>query len=128
MVRGADGLDEITMTGPTRVLRVSDGRVDEDEIAPEDFGMQTCSIEELRGGDGDHNAGVARDLLAGKTGPVRDAVLLNSAAALVVFDGVPRSTDLVVAMRAAVERAASAIDNGDAARLLDRWVEFSQGV
>lgn len=128
VVRGADGLDEITMTGPTRVLRVSDGRVDEDEIAPEDFGMQTCSIEELRGGDGDHNAGVARDLLAGKTGPVRDAVLLNSAAALVVFDGVPRNTDLVVAMRAAVERAASAIDNGDAARLLDRWVEFSQGV
>lgn len=126
VVRGADGLDEITMTGPTRVLRVADGQVDEDTIEPGDFGMQTCSIEELRGGDGQHNAGVARDLLAGAKGPVRDAVLLNSAAALVAFDGLDRDADLVVAMRVAVDRAAAAIDNGDAARLLEKWVEASQ--
>lgn len=127
VVRGSDGLDEITMTGPTRMLRVSDGHVDEDVIDPGDFGMQTCSIEELRGGDGDHNAGVARELLAGVTGPVRDAVLLNSAAALVAFDGLDRGADLVGAMRTAVERAAAAIDGGEAARLLDRWVAASQG-
>lgn len=127
VVRGSDGLDEITMTGPTRVLRVADGHVDEDTIDPGDFGMQTCSIEELRGGDGDHNARVARDLLAGATGPVRDAVLLNSAAALVAFDGLGRGADLVGAMRTAVDRAAAAIDDGEAARLLDRWVEASQG-
>lgn len=128
VVRGTDGLDEITMTGPTRVLRVADGHVDEDMIEPGDFGMQTCSIEELRGGDGDHNAGVARDLLAGVKGPVRDAVLLNSAAAIVAFNGLDRGADLVGAMRAAVDRAAAAIDRGEAARLLDRWVEASQGV
>ena len=125
VVRGTDGLDEITMTGPTRVLRVSDGQVDEDRIEPADFGMSTCSIEDLRGGDGVHNAGVARDLLAGKTGPVRDAVLLNSAAALVAFDGLDRDADLVAAMRAAVDRAATAIDDGEAARLLEKWVGFS---
>lgn len=125
VVRGSDGLDEITMTGPTRVLRVADGHVDEDRIEPADFGMSTCSIEELRGGDGVHNAGVARDLLAGKTGPVRDAVLLNSAAALVAFDGLDRGADLVAAMRAAVDRAATAIDDGEAARLLEKWVGFS---
>ena len=125
VVRGTDGLDEITMTGPTRVLRVSDGQVDEDRIEPADFGMSTCSIEDLRGGDGVHNAGVARDLLAGKTGPVRDAVLLNSAAALVAFDGLDRDADLVTAMRAAVDRAATAIDDGEAARLLEKWVGFS---
>ena len=125
VVRGTDGLDEITMTGPTRVLRVSDGQVDEDRIEPADFGMSTCSIEDLRGGDGVHNAGVARDLLAGKTGPVRDAVLLNSAEALVAFDGLDRDADLVTAMRAAVDRAATAIDDGEAARLLEKWVGFS---
>lgn len=127
VVRGADGLDEITMTGPSRVLRVSGGYVDEDVIEPADFGMDRCSIEELRGGDGEHNAGVARDLLAGVTGPVRDAVLLNSAAALVAFDGLDRDADLRQAMRAAVSRASTAIDNGSAARLLDRWVEVSRG-
>lgn len=125
VVRGTDGLDEITMTGPTRVLRVAGGHVDEDRIEPADFGMNTCSIEELRGGDGVYNAGVARDLLAGKTGPVRDAVLLNSAAALVAFDGLDRDADLVTAMRAAVDRAATAIDDGEAARLLEKWVGFS---
>ncbi|MBB0990651.1 anthranilate phosphoribosyltransferase [Dietzia sp. SLG510A3-3B2-2] len=125
VVRGSDGLDEITMTGPTRVLRVSDGHVDEDQVEPADFGMSTCSIEELRGGDGVHNAGVARDLLAGARGPVRDAVLLNSAAALVAFDGLERGSDLVSAMRAAVDRAAAAIDDGEAARLLEKWAGFS---
>ena len=125
VVRGSDGLDEITMTGPTRVLRVTGGQIEEDEIRPEDFGMETCSIEELRGGDGTHNAAVARDLLDGKAGPIRDAVLLNSAAALVAFDGFDSQTDLVAAMRSAVERAAAAIDDGSAARLLEKWAEFS---
>lgn len=125
VVRGSDGLDEITLTGPTRVLRVADGRIEEDEIRPEDFGMAPCSIEELRGGDGVHNAGVARELLAGATGPVRDAVLLNSAAALVAFDGLEHGEDLVEAMRAAIDRAAAAIDGGDAARLLESWAGFS---
>lgn len=128
VVRGSDGLDEITMTGPTRVLRVAEGQVDEAMIEPADFGLQTCSIDELRGGDGAHNAGVVRDLLSGVKGPVRDAVLLNSAAALVAFDGLGRGVELVGAMRAAVDRAAAAIDDGGAARLLDRWVEFSQEV
>lgn len=127
VVRGSDGLDEITMTGPTRVLRVAEGHVDEDTIEPADFGMQTCPIEELRGGDGGHNADVARGLLAGETGPVRDAVLLNAAAALVAYDGLGRRADLVGAMRAAVDRATAAIDDGGAAHVLARWVEVSQG-
>lgn len=125
VVRGSDGLDEITMTGPTTVLRVAGGHVDEDEIAPGDFGMATCSIDELRGGDGEHNAGVARDLMAGTRGPIRDAVLLNSAAALVAFDGLDRGAGLVAAMRSAVDRAAAAIDDGGAAALLERWAAFS---
>ena len=127
VVRGEDGLDVITMTGPTRVLRVSDGHVDEDRISPADFGMDTCSIEELRGGDGNYNAGVARALLAGDRGPVRDAVLLNSAAALVAFDGLSRGDDLASAMLVAVDRAAAAIDSGQAARLLESWASFSAG-
>ena len=116
------------MTGPTRVLRVAEGHVEEAVIEPADFGLKTCSIDELRGGDGAHNAGVVRELLAGVKGPVRDAVLLNSAAALVAFDGPGRGADLVDAMRGAVDRAAAAVDDGGAARLLDRWVELSQEV
>ena len=89
--------------------------------------MSACSLDELRGGDGRHNAGVVRDLLSGAPGPVRDAVLLNSAASLVAFDGLARGADLVGAMRAAVDRAAAAIDDGEANALLERWVAFTAG-
>src|SRR5699024_11964713 len=113
------------VTGPARVRRARGGQIEEGELRPEDFGVETCAIEDRRGGGGPHNAAVARDLLDGKAGPIRDAVLLNSAAALVAFDGFDSQTDLVAAMRSAVERAAAAIDDGSAARLLEKWAEFS---
>ena len=125
VVRGSDGLDEITVTGPTEVLRVSDGVIVEDEIRPEALGLPLSDLDELRGGDAHRNAEVARALFAGEKGAVRDAVLLNSAAALVAYDGVASDAELAPALEAAMGRAAAAIDSGDAAGLLERWARFT---
>lgn len=125
VVRGEDGLDEITLTGRTRVLRVVGGEMAEAVIDPRTLGMSLCSLDELRGGDADVNADVARRLLDGRSGPVRDAVLLNSAAALVAYRGVALDEDLDSALRDGIERAAQAVDSGAAARLLERWSSVS---
>ena len=82
-----------------------------------------ASREDLRGGDPTRNAMVVRALVAGESGPVRDAVLLNAAGALVAFDGA--TGDLAGAFPGALQRAAAAVDSGAAAELLTRWVEVS---
>jgi anthranilate phosphoribosyltransferase len=124
VVRGEDGLDEFTTTAPTRVWAVRDGAVSETVVDAADLGIARSRPADLRGGDAPFNAEVARALLAGKPGPVRDAVLVNAAGALVARDG--WGDDLTGALRAGVERAATAIDSGAAADLLQRWVSCSQ--
>lgn len=121
---GDDGLDELTTTTTSRVWVVRDGTVREEVVDPARLGIRTASAEELRGADARHNADVARALLGGTTGAVRDAVLLNAAAALVALDG-PGSS-LRDQLAAAGERAATALDSGAAGALLERWVEVSQ--
>jgi anthranilate phosphoribosyltransferase len=120
MVRGEDGLDEFTTTGPTRVWVIHDGAVTEAVLDAADLGVPRSRIGDLRGADAAYNADVTRRLLAGETGPVRDAVLVNAAAALAAHDGL--GGDLARTLRAGVERAARAVDSGAAAALLDRWV------
>lgn len=128
--RGADGLDELTVTDTSRVWEVSAGQVVESVVDPLDLGIARCTADALRGGDAAHNAAVARRLLAGEPGPVRDAVLLNAAAALVAVDAVgaagPEPTTLVERLGRALVRAAEAVDSGAAARALQRWVDTSQ--
>ncbi|NDZ79956.1 anthranilate phosphoribosyltransferase [Streptomyces sp. SID10853] len=121
--RGDDGLDELTTTATSRVWTVADGAVREEPFDPRDVGIDLVPVEALRGGDSSYNADVARRLLAGEAGPVRDAVLLNSAAALVALDPGPGSLDERIA--AGIARAADAIDSGAAARALERWVAAS---
>ena len=82
VVHGSDGLDEITLTGPTRVSELDGGQVSTYEIAPEQFGMQPCAAADLEGGDAAANAAILRDILGGAAGPRRDVVLLNAAAAV----------------------------------------------
>ncbi|MYW66183.1 anthranilate phosphoribosyltransferase [Streptomyces sp. SID8379] len=118
--RGDDGLDELTITGTSRVWVVRDGAVREEVFDPRDVGIEPVGIEALRGGDPSFNAEVARRLLDGERGPVRDAVLLNSAAALVAVR--PGSGTLVEQIRAGMERAAESIDSGAAKATLERWV------
>ena len=119
VVHGEGGLDEISPWGPTRVAKLEQGRVSLTEVRPEDFGLEPVGREALAGGDAAENATIARAVLSGERGPRRVAVLINAAAALVVA-GI--ETDL----RAAAERAAAAIDRGDASRLLDRWIALSR--
>ncbi|MER6087802.1 anthranilate phosphoribosyltransferase [Streptomyces bluensis] len=121
--RGDDGLDELTTTSTSRVWVVRDGKVTEETFDPRDVGIELVPVEALRGGDASYNADVARRLLNGETGPVRDAVLLNSAAALVALK--PGDGPLALQIRAAMEKAAEAIDSGAARRVLERWVSTS---
>ncbi|MEV5535549.1 anthranilate phosphoribosyltransferase [Saccharopolyspora shandongensis] len=119
VVRGDDGMDEITTTAVSTVWAVHDGTVREDRLDPRDFGIPFSRPEDLQGGDAVVNAKAVRDLLAGAEGPVRDAVLLNAAGGAVAYDG--PGTDLSGQLSAGLERVADAIDSGAAADLLDRW-------
>lgn len=83
VVRGEDGLDEITLTTETKVTELKDGLIRSYHIKPEDYGFARCAPEALRGGDPDMNADIITDVLGGKKGPARDVVILNSAAAIV---------------------------------------------
>ncbi|GHD28786.1 anthranilate phosphoribosyltransferase [Streptomyces galbus] len=121
--RGDDGLDELTTTATSRVWIVRDGKVTEEAFDPRDVGLDLVPVEALRGADAAYNAGVARRLLDGEHGPVRDAVLLNSAAALVALD--PTDAPLTDQIRAAMARAAESVDSGAARRALERWVRVS---
>ncbi|MFD4727033.1 anthranilate phosphoribosyltransferase [Streptomyces seoulensis] len=121
--RGEDGLDELTTTSPSRVWIVRDGKVTEEVFDPRDVGIELVPVDALRGGDPAYNAMVARKVLEGERGPVRDAVLLNSAAALVALD--PTAEPLADQLRAGMARAAESIDSGSAARTLEPWVAAS---
>jgi len=121
--RGDDGLDELTTTTTSQVWAVHEGQVRHCVLDPTDLGIAPASPEALRGADAAYNAGVARSLLAGSRGPVRDAVLLNAAAALAAYDGRTSSpAEVVEGLREGFARAAEALDSGAAGDVLDRWV------
>ena len=123
VVRGDDGLDEITTTTTTSVWVVDGGAVRRDQLDPAALGVPVARGEELRGGDAAANADAVRRLLAGDPGPVRDAVLLNAGAALVAHRG--SSGDLVTDVREMVQRATEAVDSGAAAAMLKRWTRLT---
>jgi anthranilate phosphoribosyltransferase len=122
--RGDDGLDELTTTATSQVWIVRDGTVRQESFDPRDVGLPIVPVDALRGGDPSYNADIARRLLAGESGPVRDAVLLNSAAALVAL---APCADLPLAEQIAegMVRAAESIDSGAAQQVLERWVRAS---
>jgi anthranilate phosphoribosyltransferase len=118
VVHGRDGLDEMTTTGPTVVREIIDGRIDRYEVTPEQFGLPRAKPEDLKGGDPAENAAITRAILAGETGPRRDIVLLNAAAALVSAGAASDLSD-------GMERARKAIDEGRAADKLTALIECS---
>jgi anthranilate phosphoribosyltransferase len=117
VVHGEDGLDELTTTAATRILRLVDGEVTEAEFTPEDFGVDRASIGDLRGGDAAVNIAITRSILAGDTGAHRDIALVNAAPAIVL-------ADLAVGFTDAMELAAESVDSGAAAAVLDAAVSF----
>ncbi|HLL64564.1 MAG TPA: anthranilate phosphoribosyltransferase [Micromonosporaceae bacterium] len=126
LARGEDGLDEFTTAAPTRVWVATGGTVREALVDAVDLGVARSAPGDLRGGDAAFNADVAWRVFAGESGPVRDAVLLNAAAALAARDGL--GGDLGEALRAGLDRAAGAVDSGAATALVHRWVELARSL
>src|SRR5437588_4131409 len=119
VVHGADGLDEISNTGESRVSEVREGVVRSFTVRPEDFGLTRASIADLRGGDREQNAEIIRAILRGEPGAKRDIVLMNAAAALVVG---AKARDL----KEGVELAARSVDAGAAREKLERLVRLTR--
>jgi len=118
VVHGSDGLDEITITGPTYVAALENGTVRTFEISPGDVGIDMAPAESMRGGNAEENAEALFDVLKGKKGPFRDVASLNAAAALVVAG---KANDLAHGM----ELATKAIESGEAEGSLDRLIAVS---
>src|SRR5262245_46900131 len=115
VVHGADGLDEISTTGYTKISECRDGAVNTSYVHPSDVGLPKAAPDALRGGDAARNAGIARAVLAGEHGAARDIVLLNTAASLLIAGTVER-------LEIGLAQAAEAIDSGRAAAVLDKLV------
>ncbi len=123
VVRGDDGLDELTTTTTSTVWVVTDGTVHRRSLDPAAFGIARAAAADLRGADPEANAAVVRAVLGGATGAVRDITLLNAGAALAVEAGFPGGLD--AALGDGLVRAAAAVDSGAAAELLTRWAAAS---
>jgi anthranilate phosphoribosyltransferase len=119
VVHGLDGLDEITITGPTRVAEARDGSVRTYEVDPEEFGIQRATLEDISGGDAADNAAIVLEVLSGKKSPRRDVVVLNSAAALVAAGRVDHIAD-------GIPLAVQSIDSGAAAEKLEVLARFTR--
>ncbi len=128
VVHGDDGLDELTTTTTSTIWRVQAGTVDKLKFDPAGFGFARAQLDELRGGDAQANAAEVHAVLAGAPGPVRDAVVLNAAGALVAHAGLSSRAEWLPAWEDGLRRASAAIDSGAAEHLLARWVRFSQQV
>ncbi|MEY9910875.1 anthranilate phosphoribosyltransferase [Catenulispora sp. MAP12-49] len=122
--RGDDGLDEISVATTTTVWTATGGQVHREVFDPRDVGIEYSPVSALRGADPEFNADVARRMLAGEQGAVRDAVLLSSAAALAALE--PSAEPVTARLGAGLAKAAEAIDSGAAQRVLAKWVEVSE--
>ncbi len=129
VVRGEDGIDELSIAAPTRVWVVAGGTVTETVIDAVDLGIARSPLESLRGGDASYNARVAHEVFAGAHGPARDSVVLNAAAVFAAHDGLQQdiSGDVPKALRRGILRAQETIDSGAAAQALDNWLTVANG-
>ena len=118
VVHGRDGLDEITTTSATDIAVLDNGTVTEKTISPEDFGLNIARAEDLKGGNAQENAEALRALLSGEKNAYRDIVLANTSAVLNIS---AKANDL----KDGVSLAAKAIDNGDALKVLDKYIAFT---
>src|SRR5579863_6884020 len=117
VVHGLDGLDEITITGTTRIAEAREGAVRSYEVEPEEFGMSRATLQDISGGDGQANAAIIRAVVEGEKSPRRDVVVLNAAAALVAAGRADRIAE-------AIPLGAKSIDSGAAAAKLNALVTF----
>jgi anthranilate phosphoribosyltransferase len=120
VVHGHGGVDELTLSGPSKVYELIEGKGREYEVLAQDAGLSQAPAEAIKGGTPEQNALALRSIMDGDKGPLRDVVVLNAAAALVAADA---AKDI----REGAQKAAESIDSGEARRRLERFVEFTQG-
>jgi len=118
VVHGADGLDEISITGISHVAELKNGQVTTFDISPEDAGLKKSELKDIQGGNPDYNAKVMKEMLAGKSSAFRDIVLFNAAASLIVGGKVDN-------LHAGIKMAADAIDSGAAIETLNKLIEIT---
>jgi len=121
VVHGEDGLDEVSLSGKTKVARFRDGKVENFQIEPEDFGIWRSAIDSIRGGNKEENAAITLSVLHGEKGPKRDIILMNSAVALIAAG---KSTDF----KTAFSMAAASIDSGMALKKLEEVKKVSNAL
>jgi len=119
VVSGIDGMDEISICGPSRISHLKNGNITTFEIAPEDLGLKSASLDEIKGGDTEENARIIKAIFSGERGPRRDAVVINSAAAFVVSG---KASDL----KEGINMAEEVIDAGLAMKKLNELIKFTQ--
>mgnify|MGYP006282455955 CR=1 FL=1 len=125
--RGDDGLDEITLATTTQVLTIGNGEIESGVIDPNEFGIVNAPVSALVGGDANENAKIAHSIFDGELGAPRDAVLLNSAAAIAAYNN-DVELDLNSRFEDALAAAKQAIDSGAAKDLLSRWAKLTQAI
>jgi len=121
VVHGTDGLDEITISGDTKICELNDGKINNYTIRPEDFGLQRAPLTEIIGGDRARNAQILIDLFKGKTGPMRDILLLNAGAALYTCNKAESIGD-------GIKTAEALIDSGAAMAKLNEFIQVSKAL
>jgi len=118
VVHGQDGLDEITITDKTRISELNNGKVKTYNVKPQDFGVKTAKLKDIKGGSVDDNTTIVKDILAGKKGAQQDIVLVNASAALVAGGLAPD-------FKKGVEMARASIESGKAKEKLNQLVKFT---
>jgi len=118
VVHGIEGLDEISLCGPTKVAELRDGQVKEYVLEPRQFGLAKCRLEDLHGGSAEESAAIVRGVLQGNKGPARDVVLLNSGSALYVGGAAP-------SIQEGMRVAAESIDSGKARQKLEQLAQMT---
>jgi anthranilate phosphoribosyltransferase len=119
VVHGSDGLDEFTLTGPTKVTELKDGWLRNWTFDPEEYGFEYCAPDDLKGGTAEENAIYLLRILGGEKGPRRDIVVINAAAAIL-------AADLADNFKDAIAKAKASIDSGAASKILDKLGVFSK--
>ncbi len=121
VVHGDGGLDEISMTGSTKVTELKDAKINTWQLDPKEFGFTYCKIEDLKGGDATQNAEITQSILSGERGPRRDVVVINSAAAIL-------ASGLASDFKEAVAKAEESIDSGAAKKCLEKLIEYGKSL
>jgi anthranilate phosphoribosyltransferase len=129
--RGSDGLDELTTTGNSEIWQVSGGEVPSFDLNPSEIGFKVAKIDELIGGDAQHNANVAKRLFEGEfSGPVADIVKLNAAAGVVAYELAKNASEsdesITSRFESALAQVTDALESGRAANKLSAWMDASQ--